>query len=311
MNNRTEPTAIPSKSNKASQKEKSRTDKKRTHVLSFPITAPFDMIYRKDSPAYPVGPHSHNGVELYFTLSDLPDVLLNDTVSKVPAGTLIIIPPFCVHQLYHKAGAMYERYILSINTSWLDAVFFENKEAFSYLKQSTSPLLLTPDSIGKECLLHHLQSLLSLPDSSSPKALANLFLFLEELNTTVHRLAPESNRTFPISATQKHINDIIAYIREHIHEPLTVTDLAKHFYLHPDYLSRLFKKHTHTTVSRYITLQKIATAQSLLRDGRTVAEVQEALGYSGYAHFFKTFQKNTGMSPSKYRAQYFKQEPMP
>ena len=54
MNNRTEPTAIPSKSNKASQKEKSRTDKKRTHVLSFPITAPFDMIYRKDSPAYPV-----------------------------------------------------------------------------------------------------------------------------------------------------------------------------------------------------------------------------------------------------------------
>ena len=288
-----------------------KNTKKRTHVLSFPITSSFDAVYRKDSPATPVGPHSHNGVELYFTLSDLPDVLLNDTVSKVPAGTLLIIPPFCVHQLYHEAGTVYERYILSINTAWLDAVFFENKENFSYLKQSTTPLLLTPDTAGKDCLLSHIRTLLSFPDSSSPKALANLFLFLDELNNTVNRLAPESNRTFQISSTQKHINNIIAYIHAHISEPLTVTDLAKHFYLHPDYLSRLFKKHAHTTASRYITLQKIATAQSLLRDGRTVAEVQEALGYSGYAHFFKTFQKNTGISPSKYRAQYFKQEPMP
>lgn len=282
--------------------------KKRTHVLSFPITSPFDTAYRKDSPVYPVGPHSHNGVELYFTLSDLPDVLLNDTVSKVPAGTLIIIPPFCVHQLYHESGTVYERYVLSINTSWLDAVFCENKNVFSYLKRSTAPLLLTPDTKGKERLLHRLQTMLSLPDRFSPKSFANLFLFLEELNETVNRLAPESNRTFPISSTQKNINDMISYIREHISEPLTVTDLAKHFYLHPDYLSRLFKKHAHTTVSHYITLQKIATAQSLLRDGRTVAEVQEILGYSSYAYFFKTFQKNTGISPSKYRAQYFKQE---
>ncbi len=284
------------------------SNKKRTPVLSFPITSPFDAVYRKDSPAVPVGPHSHNGVELYLTLSDLPDVLLNDTVSRVPAGTLIIIPPFCVHQLYHEAGTVYERYILSINTSWLDAVFCDNKEAFSYLKRSTTPLLLTPDDAGKEALLQHLQLLQSHPDSSSPKILARLFSFLDELNETVNRLAPESNRTFPISSTQKHINDIIAYIQQHINEPLTVSDLAKQFYLHPDYLSRLFKKHAHTTVSRYITLQKIATAQSLLRDGRTVAEVQEALGYSGYAHFFKTFQKNTGISPSKYRAQYFREE---
>lgn len=298
MNNKPKTTAPSS--------EPDAMNKKRTHVLSFPITSPFDAVYRKDSPATPVGPHSHDGAELYFTLSDLPDVLLNDTVSKVPAGTLIIIPPFCVHQLYHQAGAVYERYVLSLNTSWLNAVFGDNKEVFSYLKRGSSPLLLTLDPEGKECLLHHLQTLLSPSSGFSPKVLANLFLFLDELDKTVNRLAPESNHAFPISATQKSINDMIAYIREHISEPLTVTDLAKHFYLHPDYLSRLFKKHTHTTVSRYITLQKIATAQSLLRDGHTVAEVQETLGYSSYAYFFKTFQKNTGFSPSRYRTQYFK-----
>ena len=119
--------------------------KKTKTILTFPVAAPFDIVYRNNSTDSPVGPHSHNAVELYFTLSDLPDVLLNDTVSAVPAGTLIIIPPFCVHQLYHEVDKFYERYILSINTQWLDNVFCHKADAFAYLKESASPLLLTPN----------------------------------------------------------------------------------------------------------------------------------------------------------------------
>lgn len=279
---------------------------KRNQTLTFPVAAPFDIAYKHSQTATPVGPHSHNAVELYFTLTDLPDVLLNDTVSAVPAGTLIIIPPFCVHQLYHGAGIMYERYILSINIQWLDAVFCDKTDALSYLKQSNAPLLLTPDTAGKEEFILRLNNLLSFPKANTPETMASFFGILSLLNKMVERLAPESNHAFPISATQRNINEMIAYIQEHIHENLTVADLAKHFYLHPDYLTRFFKKHAHTSVSHYITLQKIATAQALLREGYTVSQVQETLGYSSYAYFFKTFQKNTGISPSKYRSQYFK-----
>jgi len=282
------------------------TTQKMNHVLTFPVAAPFDIAYKHSRTASPVGPHSHNAVELYFTLSDLPDVLLNDTVSAVPAGTLIIIPPFCVHQLYHEAGIVHERYILSINSQWLDAVFCGKADTLSYLKQSNAPLLLTPDDAGKEEFLRHLNTLISFPKVTVPEAMAGIFDLLSLLNEMVDKLSPESNQLFPISSTQKSINEMIAYIQEHIYDNLTVTDLAKHFFLHPDYLSRLFKKHAHTSVSHYITLQKIATAQSLLREGYTVTQVQETLGYSSYAYFFKTFQKNAGISPSKYRAQYFK-----
>ena len=281
-------------------------NKKRPFTLTFPVAAPFDMAYKNDSPAYPVGPHSHNAVELYLTLSDLPDVLLNDTVSAVPAGTMIIIPPFCVHQLYHIAGTYYERYILSINSNWLDAVFCEQEDALSYLKRSTSPLLLTLDAPGKEELIAKMTTLLAFSKVTAPDAMACFFDLLAALNEMVGRLSPESNQFFPISSTQKSINEMIAYIQEHIHENITVTDLAKHFYLHPDYLSRLFKSHAHISVSHYITLQKISSAQSLLREGYTVTQVQEKLGYSSYAYFFKAFKKNTGISPSKYRDQYFK-----
>ncbi|MBR3824323.1 MAG: helix-turn-helix transcriptional regulator [Lachnospiraceae bacterium] len=277
------------------------------NVLTFPVPSPFDMVYRNSYTDSPVGPHSHDAVELYFTLSDLPDVLLNDTVSAVPAGTLIIIPPFCVHQLYHEAGTVYERYILSINMQWLDEVFCHKNDTFSYLRKSASPIFLTPDHANHQKWVQKLDRLLAFSSSTAPETLSCFFDLLSIINNMINEISPKTNRQPPISATQQRINEIISYIQEHIYENLTVSDLATYFFLHPDYLSRLFKKHAHISVSRYITLQKTATAQSLLREGYTVAQVQEKLGYSSYAYFFKTFQKNTGLSPSKYREQYLGQ----
>lgn len=284
--------------------------RKSKNILTFPVAAPFDIVYKNSYSDSPVGPHSHNAAELYFTLSDLPDVLLNDTVSAVPAGTLIIIPPFCVHQLYHEIGKVYERYILSINTQWLDSVFCHKEDSFAYLKESATPLLLTPKPSQREKWIPDLDRLISFSSNTSPEALSCFFALLSTLNQMVDTLSPETNHRFPISTTQQRINEMISYIQEHIYENLTVSDLAAHFYLHPDYLSRLFKKHAHISVNRYITLQKTATAQSLLREGYTVAQVQEKLGYSSYAYFFKTFQKNAGLSPSKYREQYLGQFPV-
>lgn len=277
------------------------------NILTFPIMSPFDIVYRNGSVSHPVGPHSHDAVEVYYTLSDLPDVLLNDTVSAVPAGTLIIIPPFCVHQLYHEIEKLQERYILSINIQWLNTVFCQKENTFSYLKESNRPLLITLTTSQKEEWQPLLNHLLSFPFIHTPEAMSCFFETLAVLNKLINHNSTKSICSLPVSSGQKRTNEIIYYIQEHIFENLTVTDLAAHFYLHPDYLSRLFKSHAHISVSHYITLQKTATAQSLLREGYTVTQVQEKLGYSSYAYFFKSFQKNTGLSPSKYREQYLGQ----
>ena len=106
------------------------------------------------------------------------------------------------------------------------------------------------------------------------------------------------------NALEASMTRINAMIQEHVRENLTISDLAEHFFLHPDYLGRLFKQHAHVSIGHYLTLQKITTAQELLRSGLSVAEAAEYLGFSSYAYFFKTFQKVAGISPSKYRALY-------
>ncbi|MCR5119717.1 MAG: AraC family transcriptional regulator [Lachnospiraceae bacterium] len=118
----------------------------------------------------------------------------------------------------------------------------------------------------------------------------------------IEKKALINKEALPISASQKKVNDIISYLTQHLRNNPTISELASHFYLHPDYLARLFKKHMHISLGHYIMLQKISAAESLLREGMTVTEVQEYLNYSSYSYFFRTFQRITGISPSRYRS---------
>lgn len=275
---------------------------KTSDVPLYYVSSPFDIAYRNSISEYPVGPHSHNAVECYFTLTDLPDVLLNDTVQAVPAGALLIIPAFCVHQLFHEVNIPYERYILTIHDKWLKSILWESSAEYSYLSDSDHPVVVFPTAEKKEELIRHFDELLSHTDRSSLMALIHLFRLLDDIHSMKTALKdPKNTSSLPISTSQKKVNEIISYLNEHLSENISLSALAAHFYLHPDYLARLFKKHMHISIGQYITLQKISTAETLLREGKTVTEVQELLGFSSYAYFFRTFQKITGISPSKYR----------
>ena len=266
------------------------------------INEPYELFYKNSTTDFPVGAHTHNKAEIYLTLTDLPDALLNDTVSSVPSGTLIIIPPFCVHQLYHEKNVRYERYILNLDTAWLENVLCGKHELTEYLKPSASPFIMTLSAEQLRLLTGAMKKTLPTVQEKSIKSTAEFLTLLEVLNSTVHNI--QNGPVFTdmrISKSQNTVNEIISYINEHIESNITLSDIESHLFLNKDYLSRLFMKHTHTSIGHYISIQKIAKAQEYLRAGLTVAQVGERLGFSSYAYFFKVFQKMTGISPSQYR----------
>lgn len=281
-------------------------------VTYYGVNKPYELYYRNEATDYPVGVHMHNVMEIYFTLTDLPNVLLDDVVMSVKKGSIIFIHPFCAHQLYHQKNVVFERYILNIDLRWLDNVMAYNKDSLNFLRSGDKFLIYHLEEEKQVRIERELKSFLPIQEKNDVGGLSVFFSLLSVLDDVVACFQNDKNKIgAAISKEQKRINDIISYINKHLSEGITLAEIADYFYLNKDYLARIFMKHAHISIGQYMIIQKISKAQDMLREGRTVTEVQEKLGYSSYAYFFNSFKKATGISPSKYRNQYIRGQDNP
>jgi AraC-like DNA-binding protein len=98
----------------------------------------------------------------------------------------------------------------------------------------------------------------------------------------------------------------LQYIHEHIHEGVTVADVAKHCNLSVDYFTRIFKKEIAMAPLPYIQKRKIEKAQLMLALARkTIKDIAYDLSFSDMKHFNQLFNKLVGMSPKIYRKLHY------
>ena len=263
----------------------------------------YDIVHRRGICATPIQPHPHDATEIYLSLSCLPGVLLGNQMIAVKPNTLIIIPPFCVHRLFDRTDEIYDRYIFTMNAAWLDSIFPREAMRYEYLKAGQPPLLLSLSASPLNTLRQEFETLLSYKENDTFSAMASFFQCMALINDLIHLRSEEDSQGIRTSTAQQTVADIIRYLNEHRRETVSLRELSEHFYLHPDYISRIFKKHTNTTVGNYITLQKMALARQMLSEGSTVTQAQLMTGYSSYAHFARTFKQQVGIPPGAYRAQ--------
>ncbi|MBO4981214.1 MAG: helix-turn-helix transcriptional regulator [Lachnospiraceae bacterium] len=105
----------------------------------------------------------------------------------------------------------------------------------------------------------------------------------------------------------KQVLQCIEYIYEHLFERITVDVLAAQAKLSPAYLSRLFKKETGVCINAYIQSRKLETAQNMLQySDYSVSEISAILAYPSHSYFTEVFHRKTGMTPSQYRAAFYR-----
>jgi AraC-like DNA-binding protein len=69
------------------------------------------------------------------------------------------------------------------------------------------------------------------------------------------------------------------------------------------YLSNLFSEVEGVTIEKYFIAQKIEKVKELLKyDELTLSQIADRLGYSSVAYLSNQFKKQTGLSPSFYKA---------
>ncbi|MCR5717315.1 MAG: AraC family transcriptional regulator, partial [Lachnospiraceae bacterium] len=92
------------------------------------------------------------------------------------------------------------------------------------------------------------------------------------------------------------------YIKSHLDEDLSREKLAGLVYLTPDYLSHLFKKEVHISLTNYVIKERIEESKKLLANTNlSIQDIAIQCGFQNISYFSRQFRNITGMTPREFR----------
>lgn len=100
------------------------------------------------------------------------------------------------------------------------------------------------------------------------------------------------------------VEKVQQYVEDHLNEDISLQALADHVYLHPAYLSSIYKEITGEGVSNYIYRRKMEHAANLLKNTtKRIVTIAEEVGYQNTSYFIRVFKKYYAVTPQKFREQ--------
>lgn len=101
----------------------------------------------------------------------------------------------------------------------------------------------------------------------------------------------------------KNLSDkIIHIVQQEFDTDITLESIAARLHYNTNYLSTIFSKETNISFSDYLSLYRINMAKKwLLETNMSVKEISEKLKYNNSQNFIRSFRKNEGTTPGKYR----------
>lgn len=99
----------------------------------------------------------------------------------------------------------------------------------------------------------------------------------------------------------------LSYIRRHVGEKLSPSDVAEDVGVSGNYLNRIFKRDMGRSIHRQIQLEKINAAKTLLAyTDEGILDISQILQFNSQSYFTNVFKKITGLTPQAYRDQFKK-----
>lgn len=248
--------------------------------------------------------HLHDCYELYFALSDGNRFFIDDQWYTISAGDLFAINNYETHHVFEDTGLPHERYVISIHPECLEQLSTPSTDLARCFQREPDRKQkhIHKVTLNKEeqHLFLHLLRKISSAEGYGAEIVENAAF--SELMVFVNRFFARRTEEIPLSECSYHplTDEIIRYLNQNVLEPITIAQLAEHFFLSESYICRIFKKCTGTTINKYLTARRISIAKVLLSNGANVTEACEGSGFNDYSNFIKAFSKATGVSPKRY-----------
>ncbi|PWV90998.1 two-component system response regulator YesN [Paenibacillus cellulosilyticus] len=140
-------------------------------------------------------------------------------------------------------------------------------------------------------------------DRSSLELLERATISLTDLRLWMEHLIDKAlGYAADLEASGTIVDKVKAFISKNMKEDLNRESIAASFFLHPDYLNRIFKKEMSLSMTEFLHQERMNAAMELLTETeQPITVIASNIGYANLSHFARNFRKHTGYNPNEYR----------
>lgn len=246
--------------------------------------------------------HSHGFYEfLYCHSAAGVEYLVGTDRYRLQRGDVILIPPGISHRplVPEQLPEPYRRDVLWVNSDVIDQLE-QNEAPETRLSAQEYRLLRTAGTrwefIG-ELFRHGVKESEGQEQGWEEIVLGNTIQIVGYL-----RRALRDRAAAPLQAEKPELLDqVLAYIEEHLSEKITLGDIARHFWVSQSTIIQTFRNKLGVSFYRCVTQRRLIAAKSLIYEGVALESVSQKVGFSDYSSFYRAFKQEFGVSPRQYR----------
>lgn len=247
--------------------------------------------------------HFHNACELLFIRQGAISIQIGGRSYDAGPGALLVIGRLEEHSIQVHSSE-YERDYVTFDPAQLERLVGDRRllaplrnrpEGFSHLFDLSGQF----DQVCQvfQALREEFEQPGTYSEQLSMSLLTQLLVYMQRSSTTRQDL-----RQIPSA-----VLTVQNYIENHFAEPTSIGDLAAQIYLTPCYLTHCFKDATGYSPKQYLVLHRISRAKELLAEtDLPAAEAAYRSGFSDVNNFIRTFKRDTGLTPLRYREKHRK-----
>lgn len=237
----------------------------------------------------------HNYYEMPIQLDKHSVVQIGSVYYDLSPGQFCIIPPGTPHRIKWRSSAD-----SSANVMWISITGEIVRTSYTIYSETTRSKIWGSDlNIPGNFMIGEIFAERQRNREGSAEAIIcyiNAFLSLILQNVSFQ------SESAGIGWTNAMVSELQEYIKLHLGEPLSLSDLSAHVSLSPNYLCKVFKQVTGETITHYTQNLKVEKSIELLKDDSVpISEIADRFGFCDQFYFSKVFKSFMCISPMQYR----------
>lgn len=249
--------------------------------------------------------HWHEELEIYYQLSGQAHIQIGKEIFRVSAGEIYIIMPNEVHGLRSfSADAVNRNIVIHMDAITMPEAHFFQKNFVRPLWEGrlALPRCILQDHPAHEEFMRQFARLDACRIFEPNYKGMRLALIMSLCAALLPYTKPVSGQKQLQDPGNEAIKLCLRYLHNCYAEKITLTKIANHVHLHPNYVCALFKEHTGERIFDYLIRLRVETAATILRrENIPVSKLAEKVGFSSESLFYQKFKQLMGMSPKAYR----------